>query len=210
MKPKLTRLELVGAAAALLAIGHVATKRDGIDQSALILLGVAALCFLLPDLATMIARLRKVKWGEFEAEFDAEIGKLEAKVVQAEEKAASEPKRSWAASPPLHNSYVSEYQGIISSPSSAREKIVLAAILAERMLAETVKELGLDASGRTSARNAVRILNKEGFISSPEVEAFDEFWRIRNAVVHGEVREISDKQLARILDLLWRLVTIFG
>ena len=45
-----------------------------------------------------------------------------------------------------------------------------------------------------------------GFISEAERQAFDEFWDLRNRIVHGQTASPSDEQTARVLDLLWRLV----
>jgi len=207
---RLSRFEVVGGVAALLAAIHVVKKNDGIDHSALILLSVAALSFLLPELVTLFSRVKKVKWGEFEAEFEKDLRKLEEKIVVAESEPRTSKRSSGVSYAPLYDSYVKEYQSIVSSTLPGREKIILGAVLAERMIQETVNELELSKSGRLSAKTGIQLLLEEGFITSSEVDAFDEFWKVRNAAVHGPPDGLSEHQVSRLLDLLWRLVKIFG
>lgn len=208
---KLSRFDIVGVIAAVLAAIHVYFKREGIDQNAMVLLGVAAISYLIPSLTALFSKVKKLKWGEFEAEFEEEIRKFEEKVVVAENQAPSKKSnvRSFRAAP-LHSSYVDEYRQIIASPSSGREKVILGAVLAERMIQETVRELDLDKSGRLPARSGMQLLLKEGLVSSAEVEALDEYWKIRNSVVHGSLEQLTDQQVVRLLELLWRLVSVFG
>lgn len=208
---KLSRFDIVGAIAAALSAIHVYFKRDGIDQNAMILLGVAALSYLIPSFTVLLSKVKKLKWGEFEAEFEEEIRKFEEKVVVAENQAPSKKPnvRSFRAAP-LHSSYVEEYKRIIASPSSGREKVILGAVLAERMIQETVRELELDKSGRLPARSGMQLLLKEGLVSPVEVEALDEYWKIRNSVVHGSSEQLTNQQVVRLLELLWRLVSVFG
>ncbi|WP_156797013.1 hypothetical protein [Nitrosomonas sp. Is79A3] len=188
----------------------MAKKNDRIDHSALILLSVAALSFLLPELVTLFSKVKKVKWGEFEAEFEKDLRKLEQKIVVAESETRTSKRSSGVSYAPLYDSYVKEYQSIVSSPLPGREKIILGAVLAERMIQETVNELELSKSGRLGARTGMQLLLEEGFITSSEVDAFEEFWKVRNTAVHGPADGLSEHQISRLLDLLWRLVKVFG
>lgn len=150
--------------------------------------------------------LKKLKAGGLEAEFDEAITTFEEKVVAAETETQTKPTREVHVLPPMKETYVSEYNRILSAPTSKTEKIVAAAILVERMLRETAKELALpSADNRRPARQLVAELAHQGFLTPVEQAAFDEFWIIRNTVVHGELA-VTDAQAARVLDLVWRLV----
>ena len=204
----LGRFELIAFAAAALAAWHSSRIDFDIDQITLVLLATSAISFVLPEFAS---RLTKFKFGELEAEFEKSIGKLEEKVVAAESAAPLKDSNSSFVAAPLHDSYVKEYEGIISSPTSGREKIVLGAILAERMIDDAATEANVAPAGRRlPARYAMRKLVEEGRVPAEEGAAFDEFWNVRNQVVHGATFTISEQQVSRVLDLLWRLVKVFG
>ncbi len=53
-------------------------------------------------------------------------------------------------------------------------------------------------------------LHKKQLLTEDELSLLKEFRSLRNKVIHGEIKEISDALTTRILDLLWRIVRIFG
>lgn len=214
----IARSEIVAAIAVALAFFHIFISGVTLDSVALILLALAGVVFLMPELSEIFARIRKIKIGEFEAEFDVEIRKLEEKVLTAESQVSSKKIvdtikhiSSKLQVPQLHRDYVREYKNILASSSSNTQKIVLSSILVDRMIQETVTALELDSSGTMPAKEGMLVLLKEGFVAEAETEAFKEFWSVRNIAVHGNrAEEITDRQTARVLDLLWRMVKIFG
>lgn len=215
MNSKFRRFDLASALLLSLLLFHLhfnSPSHHGIDQNSLVLVGAFIFCFLFAEFSSYFISLRKLKWGNLEAEFDFDktITKFEADVIAAENDKSAMGSPSQSTYPPIYESYISEYENIIRSPSSNREKVLLGAILLERMIVESIKEIAPEKKLKMSPSNAIQFLFKEGFISDPEHVAFSEFWKVRNKVVHGEIEELSDKQTTRILDLLWRLVTILG
>jgi len=177
---------------------------------------VAAIALALPNLLGLLPPLKKVKVGNSEVEFDKALDQFEKDVKKAEkaEKAtpSTPPSVTGSGPPPLRKEYTDGFKEILTSRASNTEKILASAILAEAMLIETARDLGLlsDARKRTGAA-IVALLHEHGFITSDERDGFAEFWQIRNAVVHGQnLQPPTDEQTARVLDLLWRLVRTLG
>lgn len=210
---KINRVEIVAGVSFGLAIAQLIYDAGRIEPVTLILLGVAGAGFVLPELVSengAFGKLKKVKLGQFEAEFEQQIRKAEESIIKAEQAPADSKPNFPGNAPPLDRSYVEEYERVISSPASNREKIILGGLLVERMAAETAKLLEIDITGLHSASETVRAINKGGFISESEVAAFDRFWEVRNFAVHSSGDRLTDEQTLRLLDLLWRLVRVFG
>lgn len=183
------------------------------DNHSMVLLSIAAIALGLPKIRELLPPLKRLKYGDFEAEFNEAIDRLEERVNAAEQIPSPRmPQKNDTGYPALHETYVKGFNEILSSRTSNTEKILAAAILAESMLTETAKELQLTVDCRfRSPSELLRLLAREGFISEAERDAFNEFWQIRNAVVHGRsATPPTDEQTARVLDLLWRLVRILG
>jgi hypothetical protein len=213
-RPRLpTVFELIATVAVTLVVLRMLVPRLVFDNQSLVLIGLAALALALPKLLSLLPPLKKVKYGEFEAEFNEAIDRLEERVGEAEQSPTPQTQQKTVAGyPPLRGTYVKGFQEILSSRTSNTEKILAAAILVETMLTETARELGLIKDNRfKSPAQIVQLLETNGFISDPERKAFDEFWQIRNSVVHGRLgAPPNDEQTARVLDLVWRLVRILG
>ena len=211
---KPTTFELIAIVAAALVLTRMFFPRLIFDNRSLALCGVAALMLILPKLLSLLPPIKKLKYGDFEAEFNEAIDRLEQRVGEAEESPVPQPPppRVATAYPPLRDSYVKGFKDILLSRTSNTEKILGASILVESMLVETARELELIKDTRFRSPSAlVQLLAGNGFISDAERDAFNEFWRIRNSVVHGRIATPpTDEQTARVLDLLWRLVRVLG
>ncbi len=207
---------LVAASALLLMILKIVVPGFLFDTTSLILFSIASFILLLPRLAIILPPLKRLKLWEFEAEFADALNAFERKVEATEEepptiaKTAEQQARVERQStyPEMFKEYVTEYQRILSTRSSNREKIVSAAILVERMVMEAARELGLPIHKKVPKAIMIE-LTAQGFITKTELEAFDEFWNVRNLAVHSGV-EITDEQTARLLDLVFRLVRTFA
>jgi uncharacterized protein YutE (UPF0331/DUF86 family) len=62
---------------------------------------------------------------------------------------------------------------------------------------------------RKPPKAIIDLLAQQEFITEAERSAFDEFWKMRNMPVHGDL-ELTDEQTARVLDLVYRLVRTFA
>lgn len=167
------------------------------------------MCALLPQLLSRLPPIKSIKYKDFSAEFEKDIAALEKKVI-ASESAPVPPTTTEIAKKPgtvSWEQFFDEYYRIVNSPSSNVEKILSASILVERMLTNVASAFGIVSQGpHTPPRGLVEKLAKENLISGAEMEAFSDFWAIRNKVVHGAIGTLSDEQTARYLDLAWRLV----
>lgn len=208
-----SRLEIISAFAAVLTVHQIIKDKGDLENSTLALLAVAAIGFVLPEIVNGRngkKGLKRLKVGHFEAEFEERLQEFEEKVIEAEQNASSPDRPTQRGYPSLNASYVQEYERIISSPSSNREKVILGGLLAERMADASVSVLEIDPKGAKSAITLVHRLAAEGVVSNSEIAAFESFWAARNAAVHAPGEELSDEQTTKLLDLLWRLVRIFG
>jgi uncharacterized protein YutE (UPF0331/DUF86 family) len=177
------------------------------DTTSLILFGISIVAFLLPFIP-----LKKVKWGDFEAELDREIDTFERKVEATEAATDGSPIRRQIEAAAAHGTrptwegFYEQYAKLVSVPSSNTEKILSAALLLEKMISTAAEVLDPDERAKLrTPRALVDRFGKEGLISEDERSAFLEFWTLRNRVVHEGAR-LSNEQTVRILDLVGRLV----
>jgi len=179
------------------------------DNVSLILFALALVAALLPHILHSLPPLKALKYGDFTAEFDKAIRGLEKKVVASE---ASRPAATSSQVVPelgaaSWEKFFDAFFKIANSPASNTEKILAASILVEGMILNVAAAFGLGKIGpQTNARNVVEKLAERSLISQEERAAFEDFWSLRNQVVHGRIGSPTDEQTARILDLAWRLV----
>jgi hypothetical protein len=178
------------------------------DNVSLILFAIGAGAVILPHMLRLFPPLKTLKAGPIEAEFERELRQFERKVIASE----AEPPKSRATTVDSTGTvswegYFEEYFKIVNSPTSNVEKILGASILLERMLLNVAKAFDLpNVKERTGPATIVRKLLDAGLIGPEEQAAFNDFWALRNKIVHGAVGSPTDEQTARMLDLVWRLV----
>jgi uncharacterized protein YutE (UPF0331/DUF86 family) len=154
-------------------------------------------------------RIKKIKVGGFEVELEKKVNDLERLVIAEEiiggpKKESKETKINWP-------DYYKEYSDILKSKSSNIEKILRASQLVELMISDAGKDLGLtDNAKLKNPKIIMNELHQHGLITVEEFSLYNEFTSLRNKVIHGQIKEISDSLTTRILDLLWRIVRIFG
>lgn len=230
-KPNKRIFRLVAFALVVLAALQISEEYINlhINDTTLVILGFAAIVLLIPELPN----LSRFKYKDFELEFKEkavlkEVNKIQ-KLVQTEEVSPSEKKKerpktekkskedeskSQTANKDLQDwlYYIREYGDLIKLNISNLEKVLRAFQLVELMINTAVEDFELvDKNTKIrSPHQAMQILLKEGFVSSQEYEIYQEFQLLRNKVIHGELRDISDSLTARILDLLNRIVRIFA
>jgi uncharacterized protein YutE (UPF0331/DUF86 family) len=178
-----------------------------LDNTSLVLFGVAALAMLVAFLP-----IKRIKWGEFEAEIDRAVDDLERKVKATEVSSPTLPASKMPAagsevsSQPTWERFFDEYIALVNSPASNVEKIIAATVLLEKMIDTFATSLGLElgAHGR-GPRYAIDRLSEKNLITTQEKAAFTDLWAVRNKIVHDGIRP-TDEQTARLLDLVWRLV----
>ena len=198
-------LYLVAASAVGLVGARMAWPWLPFDNSSLILLGVAALALLVAYLP-----LKSIKWGEFEAEFDREVDALEQKVVASERAPAPKQQGGTERIRGAAQAAYGKYTELLSSRASGVEKVLAAGVMLEQVIESAARDFKFDdLPPRANTKLVLDRFARDGLIARDEVEAFRDFWMIRNKVVHqGYVP--TDEQTARLLDLAWRIIRTFG
>lgn len=176
------------------------------DNTSFVLFGIAAIALLAAFLP-----LKRVKWGEFEAELDRAVDDLERKVTATEGSLPAPASKTLAqsadlSSQPTWQRFFDEYIALVNSSASNTEKIIAATIILEKMIdafaMSLSPELGTHGKG---PRFGIDRLAQQDLITAEEKAAFLDLWSVRNKIVHEGIRP-TDEQTARLLDLAWRLV----
>lgn len=206
MRLNKTKLRYISIGLLVLAVLEMFQDKLGvkIDTTTIVIIGLAILLYILPELSN----LSKFKYGDIELEFEKKVDELE-KLVIAEEKVGG-PSRESKDQKISWQHYYKEYNDILSSKSSNLEKVLRASQLVELMISEAGKDFGLDNSKLKNPSGVMRELHKSNLISNDELGLYNEFYSFRNKIIHGEIKDLSDALTTRILDLLWRIVRIFG
>jgi uncharacterized protein YutE (UPF0331/DUF86 family) len=167
--------------------------------------------------------IKKIKWGEFEAELDRKLDALNSRVGATEnvEESAKEARREIieideadhthgtgilppgklsAETQKLYDGYVST----LKSSSSDVEKIVAAMVFAEKAIADACAKANLGTRSR-NPRYGIAKLAKHGILTEEDKRAFDDVWSLRNRIVHEGIL-LTPEQTARFLDIVWRLI----
>lgn len=130
-----------------------------------------------------LTNLTKFKFANLELEFEKKVDQLEKMVIAGEVGPSKTTTFKEAVEPP-HQQYYEDYKTILDSPSSNIEKILRASQLVDMIMSN---------SPATAQSNL-----------------YNQFYSLRNEIIHSDMKEISDQLTTRILDLLWRIVKIFG
>lgn len=201
-------LYLVAGAAGAVIIARAFWPRFAFDNTSLVLFAIAAGASVIPYLLRALPPLKSLEAGPVKALFDRDIAQLERNVVATEtERTKQRPERAGSSDAVSWEKHFDEYFRIVNAPTSNPEKILAAGILVERMVENVAKAFALPAlGGHLEPREIVDRLAQTEIIGGEEKKAFDEFWSLRDRVVHGGIGIPSDGQTARILDLVWRLV----
>jgi len=201
-------LQIIAASAAAIIVARLFWRSLNFDNTSLILFAIAAGALAIPYIFRLLPPLKSLEAGPVKAEFDRDIARLELNVVATEsERSKQHPERTEPPGAVSWEKYFDEYFTIVNSGTSNTEKILAAAILVERMIGNVAKAFNLPELGQhMTARAIVDRLAQSQIIGTDEKKAFDDFWSLRDRVVHGGVGGPSNEQTARILDLVWRLV----
>lgn len=198
----------IAAGSLTLLVARIIWPSLRLDNTSLILFGVAGLAILVAFLP-----LKRVKWGEFEAEIDRAVDDLEKKVTASEASPAPNHVSEAATTPTPQSSgegFFDEYMALVSSPSSNVEKVIAASILLEKKIDSLAASVEPEVKVRgRGPKVAVDRLAENNLITPQEMEAFKNISELRNKIVHGGSQP-TDEQTARFLDLVWRLVRKLG
>lgn len=130
-----------------------------------------------------LTNLSKLKFANIELEFEKKVNQLE-KMVIAGEAGPSKTSTLKEAMVSVSEKYSQEYKAILESPSSNMEKILRASQLVDMIMSNNP--------------------------ASTQSDLYKQFYALRNEIIHSDMKEVSNQLTTRILDLLWRIVKIFG
>lgn len=173
-----------------------------IDDITLWLLILGAVVALIPDIGELISRIRKVKKGDFEIEFDSLLENLKRQTEETE---------SHIESGEINAGHLpAEVQARInSSLIEPRAAIITVAAEIEERLQNLAQTHGYKSRGRYfSPRRTIEELVGSEKIDSHMKSLFEDFWALRNEAVHSHKFHLKKEQLFSLVDLGVRILKI--
>lgn len=175
------------------------------DDASLILVIIALVVLILPDTEQMFERLRRIKKGDIELEFESSIAKLNADLTEAEESADSAVPRA-----PSAEAISSAASRIIDQASrDPRGAVLILAIEIEQAVRALVEESDITLPRRPlSFHRMLELLVSEEKVSRDVLDLVKRFWRVRSNVVHGVRFELTEGQLYEVLEIGIRILKL--
>jgi hypothetical protein len=175
------------------------------DNISLALLVVAVVASLLPELRGALGRVKKVKVGDVEVELGEKLKALAGKTEAVESSLAQEKRQPII--PEATDDEVSIW--LTSAGSDPRAALLLLAIEIEK----TARELATAAEIPQSSRpyplsKQLAVLAERQVIDPRIVPLFQDFWSIRNSVVHGHHFELSEGKLYELVEFGLRILRL--
>lgn len=174
------------------------------DNNSLLLLIVAFIVLIIPT-KELFGRLKKIKKGDIELEFESKLTELTAATEKAEESVDS-PALKLQKSTGI-SSVVS--RTISEASADPRAALVIIAIEIERAVRVRAEEGEIPESKRFySVPRMLEVLVSEGKLPKDILTSFKDFWSIRNEVVHGVHFELPEGQLYELVEIGVRILKL--
>jgi hypothetical protein len=149
------------------------------DQISLWLLIVAVILILVPNVADLVDRVRKIKKGDLEVEFDKKLDELQQQTKEAEDRVGARSNIDFVGIP---EDVKERIQNSLVEPRGA---LISLAVEIESRLKELAEQHKITNRGYFAPRKTIQELTFRNLIS-PEIEpVFIDFWEIRNNAVHA-------------------------
>ena len=174
------------------------------DSLSLYLILVAMLCILIPDLAQMIARIKKIKIGDKEIELSEALDRIARQTERIENRVSDAAGESFERSeePPIHiEKYLKDPRGGL---------IAIAADIEIRVQHLLSKEDLSSARRYTTPLHGVELLAKYGHVVPDLPILMRDFWTVRNRVVHGSEARMTEQDIYRLVDLGVRILELLS
>lgn len=175
------------------------------DSFSLNLIIISTACILIPDLAQLIARIKRIKIGDNEIELREEITylqemiqKLENRVFKAGHK---EYKREFTSEPFLVDKY-------LLYPRAGL--IAIAIDIETRIKKMALKHYPKEECDLISPIQLANKLAYRGIIDKEAPFLIKEFWHVRNKIIHGTCRKINAQEIYRVIDLGNRILELLS
>lgn len=178
------------------------------DQTAFYLFIFASIVVLIPDIGGLVARIRKVKKGDFEMEFDEKVSQLSEEIEKAESK--DEGQKEFEGDTVIDDSELEErIQRITDQVSDPRGALIVMAIEIEDAIQDLARKKGIGNVHRYNS--PVRVMNElvNRKLIEPSVMApFKDFWTIRNQAAHSARFRVDKNQMYELVDIGIRVLKL--
>ena len=180
-----------------------------LDEISLMLFALAALALLSPDLAPIAGRIRRLKLWQIEVELSEKIGEL---AQRAEVAAGEASAHRGAAVPGIRAGVPPEVaERLADAAADPRAGLLLVAIEIEQAIRGLAAQYGISAGvGRVSTRRTLRELATRGAVPREVVPLFEDFWQVRNEVVHGAGFKVPTGHLYELVDVGFRILELIS
>ncbi len=173
------------------------------DQYSVYLVLIAMLCILIPDLAKLISRIRKIKIGDKEIDLGEQIDRIADKTEEIEVEMSapggSEFERDEQQPAPHIDRYVRDPRGGL---------IAVAADIEERVQKLVQAYNPTDSRRYISPIRGVEYLAREGYVSEELPILMRDFWTVRNRAVHSSTLLVTEQEIYRLVDLGIRILDL--
>ena len=176
------------------------------DNISLIIFMLGSIVILLPELRDIIGRVKKFKMGDFEVELAEKLEELAVKTDNAEIMAGERAKPEM-----IFHGINDEVVGKLAQASSdPRAALLLIAIEIEQVVRSLAEQVDIQNSRRYPISKLLHLLAEKQVITPEVVPIFQDFWTIRNQVVHGHHFELSTGKLYELVELGVRILRLLS
>jgi len=174
------------------------------DYLSVYLILVAMLCILVPDLARLISRIKKIKFGDKEIELSETLDRMthEAENIEGRVSKSETEEFNRSEEPPAHvMQYVRDPWGGLIALAADIERKVQQLLTAENLI---------DGNRYVPPLRGIEMLAKEDRVVQGLPILMQEFWKVRNQVVHGADIQVTTRDIYRLIDLGVRILDLLS
>ena len=156
---------------------------------------IAVIVLIIPDIKDLLLRIRKIKKGDFEAEFGEMISDLADRTSEAEE--SIEDKNDITPAD-ISDEFLKRFSAAAADPRGA---FLVLSIEIESRIRELVHKLNIPEVKKTMSLNKILdVLGEQEFIEKKLINATRRFWSIRNDIIHDNYNT-SSGTIYRLIDI---------
>ena len=192
------RCAALSLALGVVAVG-LAAPAHRLNAHDFVLVLIALLILLYPDLGSEVKRLRKFKAGPVELELDPVVKHLQESIRNVER--SLEGKNENFGFPPITETSA-EARRLLDKGELKAAFLVLVVEVEQR-----IRELAdmNQLRARLPLRALADMLVERGILPKGVVDIFNQVWSVRNQIVHGIGGELSDNRLRDLVQVAQRL-----
>ena len=203
MEQKILRYLISFSALLLVAIRAIYPDLK-FDQTSLYLYFLAVIVLLIPDLTSSIARIKKIKKGDFEIELDQQLKALANETLE-EEKSTEEDKNYLERNFDFLE-FKDKVQDYLKDP---RGGLIAVSVEIESTLRKIATEENISTvKSHVPLLRLSEVLADEGYIPFGLPILIRDFWKIRNQIIHIAEYQLTEDKFYKLLDLGVRILEL--